>query len=64
MQENYFGTEKEHSDVSSFIRNIGSGTNNIVELFIELIKQLSQKESLTWPSGLVPIYTEVYECIR
>ena len=63
-KENYFGTETEHLSVVSFVKHQGSGSKNIIELLVEFINQVSQKESLTWPNGMVPIYIEVYECMR
>ncbi|KAE8739977.1 hypothetical protein FOCC_FOCC014493 [Frankliniella occidentalis] len=63
-RENYFETNNESSDVCLFLEQYCLGTHNIIELITNFIKLLAGKNSITWPSGLVPVYTEAYECMR
>lgn len=64
LEENYFGTEKEISEVSAAVLKYGSETKNIVEILVQFIRKLAEKHTLTWPPGLVPIYVELFECMR
>lgn len=64
LYENYFGTEKEVSDVCTLIEKYGSGSQNIIQLVTEFVRVLAQKNYLTWPSGLIPLYVELFESMR
>ncbi|XP_034242546.1 calcineurin-binding protein cabin-1-like [Thrips palmi] len=64
LQESYYGTEKEVSEVKAMVEKDGSETNNIIQLIMKFIRQLAEKHDLTWPPGLVPIYVGLYECMR
>lgn len=64
LLENYFGTEKEATEVLEMVQKHGSETSNIIQLLMKFIRQLAEKHTLTWPPGLVPIYVELYEFMR
>ncbi|KAF4526739.1 hypothetical protein B566_EDAN015309 [Ephemera danica] len=62
-REEYFGTDKETEDVKKFVAD--NQVNCGVSLLIVAYTQcLSAKQSLTWPTKLIPVFLDCYELMR
>jgi hypothetical protein len=62
IEEGYFGSEKENSDVGEFIQS--NTRHNIIDLLTKYVKSLSDKWQLLWPAALPAIFVQAYQCMR